>query len=195
MNFCCHLVTQLCLTLCNPMDCSLLGSSVHGIFQVRILEWVAVYFSRGSSGPRNRTHIFCKSPALADRFFTTEPPGKPHHLPRTWVVSQAPLFRSHSENTETQAVTWHLTKECLHSTLDLCSCNEVSFHFWAALYSRSQRDITSCRNQKWIHAQHCPPPRPAPRHRHSFWRRQVLLLHLTTKMPTKLRNGLNAKFF
>ena len=39
------LVTQSCLTLCNPMDCSLPGSSVHGIFQARILEWVAISFS------------------------------------------------------------------------------------------------------------------------------------------------------
>ena len=39
------LVTQLCLTLCNPMDCIQLGSSVHGILQVRILEWVAIPFS------------------------------------------------------------------------------------------------------------------------------------------------------
>ena len=43
------LVTQTCLTLCDPMDCSLPGSSVHGIFQARILEWVAIPFSRGSS--------------------------------------------------------------------------------------------------------------------------------------------------
>ena len=42
-------VTPLCLTLCDPMDHSLPGSSVHGIFQARILEWVAVSFSRGSS--------------------------------------------------------------------------------------------------------------------------------------------------
>ena len=39
------LVTQLCLTLCDPMDCSPPGSSVHGIFQARILEWVAIFFS------------------------------------------------------------------------------------------------------------------------------------------------------
>ena len=45
----CGLVIQLCLTLCNSMDCSLPGSSVHGILQARILEWVAVLFSRGSS--------------------------------------------------------------------------------------------------------------------------------------------------
>ena len=44
---------QLCPTLCNPMDCSLLDSSVHGILQARILEWVAVPFSRGSSQPRD----------------------------------------------------------------------------------------------------------------------------------------------
>ena len=42
------LVTQSCLTLCDPMDCSLPGSSVHGILQARILEWVAIPFSRGS---------------------------------------------------------------------------------------------------------------------------------------------------
>ena len=45
----CVLVTQSCLTLCDPMDCSLPGSSVHGILQARILEWVAILFSRGFS--------------------------------------------------------------------------------------------------------------------------------------------------
>ena len=42
-------VAQSCPTLCDPMDCSLLGSSVHGTFQVKVLEWVAISFSRGSS--------------------------------------------------------------------------------------------------------------------------------------------------
>ena len=46
---------QLCLTLRDPIDCSLPGSSVHGFFQARILEWVAIPFSRGSSQPRDRT--------------------------------------------------------------------------------------------------------------------------------------------
>ena len=49
------LVTQLCLTLWNPRDCSLPSSSVHGILQARILEWVAISFSRGPSRPRDRT--------------------------------------------------------------------------------------------------------------------------------------------
>ena len=46
-------LAQLRLTLCNPVDCSLPASSVHGIFQVRILEWVAIFFFRGSSQPRD----------------------------------------------------------------------------------------------------------------------------------------------
>ena len=50
-------VTQLCLTLCDPVDCSPPGSSVHGILQARILEWVAMPSSRGSSKPRDQTQI------------------------------------------------------------------------------------------------------------------------------------------
>ena len=46
-------------TLCDPMDCSSPGSSVHGIFPARLLEWVAISCSRGSSRPRDRTHVLC----------------------------------------------------------------------------------------------------------------------------------------
>ena len=56
----------MCLTLCDPMDCSLPGSFVGGIFQARILEWVVISFSRGSSQPRDRTQVFC----TAGRLFT-----------------------------------------------------------------------------------------------------------------------------
>ena len=59
------LVAQLCLTLCDPMDCSLPSSSVHGVLQARVLEWVAISFSRGSSRPR-----------LEADALTSEPPGK-----------------------------------------------------------------------------------------------------------------------
>ena len=58
---------------CHPMDCSLPGSSVHGIFQARVLEWVAISFS----GDLPNSGIKPPSPALAGRFFSTEPPGKP----------------------------------------------------------------------------------------------------------------------
>ena len=50
-------VAQSCLTLCDPMDCGLPGSSIHGIFQERVLEWVAISFSRRSSRPRDRTQV------------------------------------------------------------------------------------------------------------------------------------------
>ena len=55
----CVLVTQAGPTLCNARDCSLPGSSAHGIFQARILEWVTIPSSRGSSWPRNRTGASC----------------------------------------------------------------------------------------------------------------------------------------
>ena len=66
-------VAQLCLTVCDPMDCSPPGSSVHGILQVRILEWVAILFSRGSSRPRDQT----QSPALQAASLPPEPAGEP----------------------------------------------------------------------------------------------------------------------
>ena len=50
-------IAQLCSILCDPMDCSLPGSSIHGIFQARVLEWVVIAFSRGSSRPRDRTRV------------------------------------------------------------------------------------------------------------------------------------------
>ena len=68
----CSLFTKSCLTLCDPMDCSLSGSPAHGILQARILHWVAISFSRRSSWLRDQTHISC----LAGGFFTTEAPRK-----------------------------------------------------------------------------------------------------------------------
>ena len=63
------LVAQSCLTLCNPVRCNQPGPSVHGILQARILEWVAIPFSRRSSWPRDQTQTFC----IASRFFTIWP--------------------------------------------------------------------------------------------------------------------------
>ena len=60
------LVPQSCLTLCNPMDCSLHGFSAHGILQARILEWVAMPSSRGSSQLRDQTRVSYVS-CIADR--------------------------------------------------------------------------------------------------------------------------------
>ena len=74
---------QSCLTLCNPVDCSPPGSSVHGISQARILEWVAISSSRGFSRPRTQTHVFCLS-CTAGRFFTIKPSGKPQLHFKYW---------------------------------------------------------------------------------------------------------------
>ena len=66
------MLTQSCLTLCDAMDYSLPGASVHGIIAARILEWVAISFSRGSSHPRDQTHISCIGKQILPRW----PSGK-----------------------------------------------------------------------------------------------------------------------
>ena len=74
-------VAQSCPTPCDPMDCSLPGSSVHGIFQARELEWVAISFSKGSSQPRDQTHVSC---IASRRFYHLSHQGscgKETHLP------------------------------------------------------------------------------------------------------------------
>ena len=80
------LVAQSCPTLCNPMDCSLPGSSAwncHGILQARILELVVISFSRASSWPR----VEPESPALQANSLPSEPPRKPNRRIRTWLNS------------------------------------------------------------------------------------------------------------
>ena len=67
------LVTQSCPTFCDPMDGSLPGSSVHGILQARILEWVVLLSSKGSSQLRGQTQVSC----TVGRFFTTKPSREP----------------------------------------------------------------------------------------------------------------------
>ena len=88
------LLIIMCPTLCAPLSCSPPGSSVHGIFQARIPEWVAISSSREFSKPRDQIRASCVS-CIAGRFFTTEPPGKPkcftcislissHNNPQRW---------------------------------------------------------------------------------------------------------------
>ena len=69
------LVAQLCPTLCDPINCSLPGSSVHGIFQARILEWVAIPLPKRSSQHRDWTQVSC----ITSRFFTV------------WATREAPF--------------------------------------------------------------------------------------------------------
>ena len=105
-------VTQLCLTLCDPMDCCPPSSSVHGILQARILEWVAYPFYSGSSQPRNWTGVLC----IAGGFFTS------------WATREAPLdICEYFTNLIEVMGFYFISKE------DLCinsSGSNFPFHFW-----------------------------------------------------------------
>ena len=84
-NLLCVLVAQLCPTLWKPTECSPQGSSVHGILQARILEWIAIPFSRGFSWPRDWTLVSC----IAGRFFTVWAMGnilKKKKIPHKWLL-------------------------------------------------------------------------------------------------------------
>ena len=79
------LLAQLCLTLCDPKDCSLPGYSVYGILQARILEWAAIHFSRGSSQPRDQTWVSW----IAGRLFIVWAIEKPHILIRVHIYTNS----------------------------------------------------------------------------------------------------------
>ena len=97
-------VTQSCLTLCDTMDCSLPGYSVHGIFHERVLEWVAISFSRGSSQPWDGTQVSC----IVGRHFTIWATREaPPPLPR----SQAYLFNLLEPICFTHPTKTHLTSD------------------------------------------------------------------------------------
>ena len=80
-------VAQSYLTLYDPMDCSLPGSSIMGFFQARILEWVAISFTRGSSQPRDRTWVSC----IVSRDFTVWATREVLGLPLTQTECKIPL--------------------------------------------------------------------------------------------------------
>ena len=85
-------VALSCLTHCDPIGCSLPGSSVHGILQARILEWVAFPFSRGSSQPEDQTQVSLIAGEGAEPALPAEPPGKPVLLSLSLIGID--LFRS-----------------------------------------------------------------------------------------------------
>ena len=80
-------VAQSCLTLCDTMDCSLSGFSIHGIFQARVLEWVAISFSSGSSWPRDQTWVSCIAGRHFTHWATREAPG-------TYDIVSAYIFKA-----------------------------------------------------------------------------------------------------
>ena len=123
-------VAQSCLTLCHPMDWSLPGSFTHGIFRTRVLEWVAISFSRGSAPPRDRAQVSC----IAGRLFTvwatkckkekkhkTCPTTGPtmlrcllHFNLFTWCLKKAYLYLSRRAQTLRLSLAWSGSPGKLH---------------------------------------------------------------------------------
>ena len=104
------LVTQLCPTLCDPMDFSPPGSSVHGIFQARILEWIAISFSRVSSQPRDWTWVSCITGSF---FLLSEPHTGDTHKCYVLKILHVPylqllwfIYISASSNSRISALVW-----------------------------------------------------------------------------------------
>ena len=99
------LVAQSSPTLCDPMNCSLPGSSVHGILQARILEWVAIPFSMEFPDPG----IKCRSPALHEDYLPSEPPGNYFQsYPEYIIMAQKQKYRSMGQNREPQNKLSHM---------------------------------------------------------------------------------------
>ena len=105
----------MCSTLCNPIVCSLPGSPVDGMFQARILEWVAISFSRESTQPG----IKPVSPALAGVFFPTEPSRKPlpFHQPQFSCSVMSDSLQPHA--------LWHTRLPCPSPTPGACSLKSI----------------------------------------------------------------------
>ena len=101
------LVTRLLLTLCNPLDCSPADSSVYGILQARIPEWVAVSFSRGCFWPKDGTRFFC----IADRFFTTWATREIHGQEQKWWISGFVYKHEFCSNQQALKILWELLHE------------------------------------------------------------------------------------
>ena len=85
-------IAQLCPTLCDPMDCSLPGSSVHGIFQAIVLEWIAISFSSSSSQPRDRTWVS----HIVDRGFTV------------WAIREVPYMTNPQTHSNYYSQWWKI---------------------------------------------------------------------------------------
>ena len=123
VRFVCVLAAQSCPTLCNPMDCSLPGSSVHGILQASILEWVAISFSKGSSWSWDGTQV-----SSAGRCFTLRATREGFCTLKSWFQFQK-YFTQTRGVTELQRlwliISWQLPVATLKNTTFIC-LNDLS---------------------------------------------------------------------
>ena len=117
----CMSVAQLCLTLCNPIDCSLSGSSTHWILQARILEWVPIPFFRGSSRPSDWTQVSL----IVHRFFADWATREAHPLKASITPSYAHL----SACLPQQITCFSLIPQLGTQVLRIWSKDRISFFF------------------------------------------------------------------
>ena len=106
-------VAQSCPTLCDSMHCSLPGSSVHRILQARIMEWVAVPFSRGSAQSRGWTPVSC----ITGGFLPSEPPGKPKNTGVSSLSILQWIFLTQESNRGLLHCRWILYQLSYHGSL------------------------------------------------------------------------------
>ena len=121
MCVCLHVQLLSCVRLCDPMDCSLSGSSLHGILQARIMEWAATSFSRGSSWPRDGTCVSYTGRQILHHCITWEV---------LYMCTHRPLYiRIH----RTLYICTHTTKLCIHTkfTKEVQGTPGFKFHnYW-----------------------------------------------------------------
>ena len=146
-------VAQSYPTLCDPMDCSLPGSSVHGIFQARILEWVSISFSRGSSRPSDRTWVS----RIVGRYFTVWATSESHDQPRQHIKRQRHYFANKGPSSQSYGFSsshvwmWELDYKESWAPKD--------WYFWPVVLEKTLESLLDCKelqavnpegNQSWI---------------------------------------------
>ena len=119
---CCCLVAKSCLTLSSPIDCSPPSSSVHGISQARMLEWVAISFSRRSSWPREQIHVSCIGGWI---IFSTEPLGK-----------YKQVCKLHLSKGDTRRLLWGWRTEYMQSRWSTWLIAAISCQLWLRGFGR-----------------------------------------------------------
>ena len=135
------LVAQSCLSLCDPMNCSLSGSSVYGIFQARVLEWGAISLSRGSSQPRDRTWVSCTAGRLLTGWAMREVFCRLLHFARIQIrVFWGPEVERRSPGQIYNSVWYKKLFRCHHG-------NEITEAHWVA----SQRSVEIRSSAIWVH--------------------------------------------
>ena len=118
-------VFQSCLTLWDPMDCCLRGSSVHGILQARILEWIAIPFFRGSSQPWDKTQVS----GIAGRFFTIWATSETHQKSARFVLQYLSVLGDCRGSVESTA--WEGGERWIWLPRILLGGTPVNFCFWS----------------------------------------------------------------